>query len=268
MSVRSKEDIVKNATRLPFPEENALYHSEVAVQKNVLLVGKAGSGKTTLLEVIKDVNYKTSTAFSFFSSGSKDPQYLPLVVRNSSGRAYSLNFIDTPGIFEVRNSVKDTRPNEAIAKSILDCVTYSVTSLSAVLFVLPLNLVINEEDIMALTVLKSMLGDAFRKNTYLVLSHADCHQLTTLNERITEFLSSELSLPFLDFCRGGVHFTGATDGELSVELGKNYENIAKSKVTCLRQNLLEAIISKEDIKLDFGMREEDKKKSSSSSSKK
>jgi len=62
----SQEDLIKNATNLPFPEEHLLYQTEVATQKNVLIVGKAGVGKTTLFEVLKDPNYKTSTSYSFF----------------------------------------------------------------------------------------------------------------------------------------------------------------------------------------------------------
>jgi len=67
----TNEEIIKNATSFPFPEENILYHSQVAIQKNVLLVGKSGVGKTTLFEVLKDVNHKTSSTYSFFCVWTK-----------------------------------------------------------------------------------------------------------------------------------------------------------------------------------------------------
>lgn len=84
----SRDEIIKNATTFPFPDENILYHTEVAVQKNVLLIGKAGVGKSTFFEVLKDVEHKTSTTYSFFASGPKDPQYTPLVVRNAMNRFF------------------------------------------------------------------------------------------------------------------------------------------------------------------------------------
>jgi len=55
----------------------------------------------------------------------------------------------------------------------------------------------------------------------------------------------------LDFCRGGIHFSGAVNGELVSELGPSYEKIVKNKTTCLRQNLLEAIMATEDVRIDF-----------------
>jgi len=254
----SKEDIIKNATNFPFPEESHLYHTDLAIQKNVLLIGKSGVGKTTLFEVLKDANHKTSTSYSFFASGPKDPIYSPLVVRNLAGRAYSINIIDTPGICEVRSVLKDSRSNEVIIKSIQECITQSVTFLSAVFFLLPINNAINEEDLQALSVMKGLLGDGFKKNTFLIFTHADCHQINTLAERVNEFLTSEISLPFLDFCRDGIHFSGAVNGELVAELGDSYEKIAKHKTTCLRQNLLEAIMGTENVKVDFTVKSESK----------
>jgi len=248
----TKEEIIKNATTFPFPEENVLYHTEVAIQKNVLLIGKAGVGKSTFFEVLKDTNHKTSITYSFFASGPKEPQYTPLVVRNASGRAYSINVIDTPGICEVRSSLKESRSNEQIIKAIQECITASVTHISAVFFMLPIKC-INEEDLQTLSIMKGLLGEGFKKNTFLIFTHADAHQLSTLSERLNEFLSSEISLPFLDFCRGGIHFTGAVNGELAAELGASYEKSACSKISCLRQNLCEAIMEAEDVKVDFNV---------------
>jgi GTPase SAR1 family protein len=83
-------------------------------------------GKTTLFEVLKDPNYHTPSTYSFFASGPKEPQYHPLLVRNQSGRAYSINVIDTPGLSEVRTSLHERRSNDQIVRIIQDCVTSSV----------------------------------------------------------------------------------------------------------------------------------------------
>jgi hypothetical protein len=55
----------------------------------------------------------------------------------------------------------------------------------------------------------SLSGESFKKHTFLVFTNAEKHQLSTLGDRVKEFVSSEISLPFLDFCQGGVLFTGA-----------------------------------------------------------
>jgi GTPase SAR1 family protein len=246
----SHEDLIKAATNFPVPDDSMLYQTEVAVQKNVLIVGKAGVGKTTLFEVLKNPGHKTSTSYSFFASGPKEASYTPLVVRNGSGKAYSINVIDTPGICEIRATMAERSSNEQIMKIIQDCVNDKVTHLSAVFLLVPIG-IINEEDIQVLNTMKTLLGDAFKRNTMLVFTHAEQHQLTTLTDRLKEFLSSEISLPFLEFCQGGVHFSGALNGELCQELGHDYENKVKTKVICLRQNILESIVNSSDVKVDF-----------------
>jgi len=125
-----------------------------------------------------------------------------------------------------------------------------VTHISAIFLLVPIG-IINEEDIQVLNIMKNLLGDGFRKNTMLVFTHAEQHQLATLTDRIKEFLSSEISLPFLDFCQGGIHFSGALSGELVAEHGQEYEAKVKHKVLCLRQNLFETIMAQNNVKVNF-----------------
>jgi len=247
------EELVKIATTFPSPDDSLLFHSEVATQKNVLIVGKAGVGKTTLFEVLKNPGYQTPMSYSFFASGPKEACYTPLIVRNGAGKAFSINVIDTPGICEIRSSMSERRTNDQIIKIIQDCVLDKVTFLSAIFLAVPIG-VLNEEDIQVLNTMKTLLvvGDSFKKNTMLVFTHAEKHQLSTLTERVKEFLGSEISQPFLDFCQGGIHFSGALNGELCHELGDDYEEVVRNKVTCLRQNLLEAIMNSTDVKVEFG----------------
>jgi len=247
----SKDEIVKRATNFPFPEEAAEYLAEEAVQKNVLIIGKAGSGKTTLLEILKNPSFQTSFTQSFFATGSKEAIYTPLVVRNSERRAYSINIIDTPGIYEIRASNSDSRSNEQIVKIIQDIVTHSITHLSAIILTIPIDHVINEEDINVLSIFKGILGDSLKKNTLLVFTKCEQHQFETLAERLNEFLSSEVSLPFLDLCQGGIRFSGAISGEMAKELGTGYETKIISKVVRLRQNILETIVALEDVNIDI-----------------
>jgi len=140
-------------------------------------------------------------------------------------------------------------------KLIQDCVVSSVTRLSAVFLLFPINSSLNEEDLQVLNVMKGLFGEVFKKNTFLVFTHSDFHQLSTLTERVNEFLSSEISAPFLEFCQGGIHFSGVINGELASELGPVYVQKVQHKVICLRQNLLESIMATEDIKIEFSQKE-------------
>lgn len=242
---------MQNATTLTYPDDNSLFTAEVAQQKNVLLLGKSGSGKTTLLETLKNASFKTPKQDSFFAKGALEPHCTSLVVRNLQNRAYSINIIDTPGFFEIRDQASERRTNAQISKLIQECVQATVTNISAVFILIPLNEVMHEEDMSTIQIAKDLLGDIYKKNTFLIFTKADMYQVESLHHRITEFLECDVSSPFLDFCRGGIYFSGTINGELVAELGEAYENKIKSKVVSLRQCLIETIVATDDVKVDF-----------------
>jgi len=93
------------------------------------------------------------------------------------------------------------------------------------------------------------LGDDFKKNTILLFTKGDTFQLETLQTKVASFLASPISAPFVDFCQGGIYFTGAVAGEMVAEFGEVYAKKARHKVTCLRQYLIDAIVSCNDVPL-------------------
>jgi len=93
------------------------------------------------------------------------------------------------------------------------------------------------------------LGEDFKKNTILLFTKGDTFQLETLQSKVASFLASPISAPFVDFCQGGIYFTGAVAGEMVAEYGEVYEKKAKHKVTCLRQYLIDAIVACDDVHL-------------------
>jgi len=253
--VIDRESITLKAISFPEVDEKTLYESEVAIQKNLLLLGKSGSGKTTLFEVLKNPKYVTPTNQSLFAGVRLDPEYTPLVVRNQCGKAYSLNVIDTPGLFEVRANVKEKRSNTQIFSLIEDCLRENLTKISSIFILVPATSVLNEEDLEMLRLVKEFLGESFTKNTFLVFTKSDMFKLETLKVKISEFLDSAISQPFIEFCQGGIFFSGAVSGELAGEYGEAYEQKTKEKVCCLRQYLIDGIVGTEDRKLpsQFGL---------------
>jgi len=172
--------------------------------------------------------------------------YSPLVVHNSEGKSYSINIIDTPGLFATGK-----RSNEEVLDSITDCIKGSITTISAVFIVVPFTSVLNQEDLQALNTIQDFLGnsDSVKSKVFLIFSKADAFQLENLGDRLNEFLESDISKAFLDFCRGGIFFTGAISGESVLEYGEVYATKVKRKVVCLRQCLIDAILSSEPISI-------------------
>jgi len=249
ISSSTKADLIKKATGFSVPDEKTTYTAEVAIQKNVLLIGKSGGGKSTLFEVLKKPLYVTTSETTLFAGARLKAEYAPLVVRNGEGKAYSINVIDTPGLFEVRSNPAEKRSNRQIFELMESCLREKVTTISAVFLVIPVSHVFTEEDLETLNQVSSFLGDGFKKNTMIVFSQADTYQLDALQGRISEFLSSPVSLPFINFCQGGIYFTGAVSGESVSEYGEAYETKAKKKVICLRQHLIDAVIACSDVHL-------------------
>jgi len=238
------ETIVKDATTLPFPDTDQVFSATTASQRNVVFLGKSGVGKTTCFEVLKDASYCTPRGHSLIASTVLETVYTPLVVHNAQGKSYSINVIDTPGLFATGK-----RSNEEVLQSITNCIRGSVTSLSAVFIVFPFTSVLNQEDLQALKSIQEFLGDSdiVKSKVFLLFSRADSFQLENLGDRLNEFLESDISKEFLDFCRGGIYFTGAISGESVLEYGEMYATKVKRKVVCLRQCLIDAILSSEPI---------------------
>jgi len=170
-------------------------------------------------------------------------------VRNSAGKAFYINIIDTPGLFEVRSASGEKRTNEQILKLVESALRAHVTSISAIFLLFPVTNVFNEEALETLSVVSAFLGESFNKNSVLLFTKADTFQLETLQSRVSEFLSSKVSHPFVEFCQGGIYFTGAAAGEMVAEYGEVYDRKAKHKVACLRQYLIDAIVGFDDVPL-------------------
>jgi hypothetical protein len=205
-----------------------------------------------------------------------------LVVRNQSGKAFSLNVIDTPGLFEVRANVKEKRTNAQIFDLIEENLRENLTKISAIFILIPAASTLNEEDLEMLKLVKEFLGESFTKNTFLVFTKSDMFKLETLKIKITEFLESAISQPFVEFCQGGIYFSGmshltpvasdlvlffcpdflnsnrisgAVCGELAGEYGETYVEKTQEKVFSLRQYLVDAVVATQDKKLPatFGL---------------
>jgi len=100
-----------------------------------------------------------------------------------------------------------------------------------------------------LNAVQEFLGtsDVVKSKVFLIFSKVDSFQLENLSDRLNEFLESDISKAFLEFCRGGIYFTGAINGESVLEYGEIYATKVKRKVVCLRQCLIDAIVASEPI---------------------
>ena len=93
-------------------------------QRNVIFLGKTRSGKTTAVGVMKDPCYVPET-YSLFS-GTVNTKFQSFSIkdcRTGSVKQYTINIIDTPGVFEVKEKDKqhERRDDDEIVGVITDC---------------------------------------------------------------------------------------------------------------------------------------------------
>ena len=90
--------------------------------RNVLLVGRTRAGKTTFRHVVQDVTHVPSEASLF--SNTKDAKRTSISIEDfQEGRPslhYTLNIVDTPGLFEVTRASDETK--ERSNKIIQQCI--------------------------------------------------------------------------------------------------------------------------------------------------
>jgi len=239
------EPILADISSLTEVDENKAYRTYDVVQKNVLLLGKSGTGKSTLFQVLRDPQYRGNAAGSLFAK-TIHAEYHPLVVFDPiSDKYYSINLIDTPGLFEQRANTAEVRDNTEIFSVIRQCIKQSVTRMSAILLVLKMNDKFSPENMEVLKQVSSFLGVELLEHTIMVFTNGEDCDIWDMGSLVLDFFSGDelKKFPFTS-----IGFSGAVD-QSRVKYGKEYVTQSSATVRKLRQSLIQKIIKFEDITL-------------------
>jgi len=236
--------ILDDISSFPDVDEEEAFKTFSVVQKNVLLLGKSGTGKSTLFEVLRDPTHRGNASSSLFSK-TINAEYHPLVIFDPSQRKYfSINIIDTPGLFEQRAIEADRRENTEIFSVIRQCLKKSVTMVSTILLVLKMNDKFSPENMRVLQEVSDFLGEELMSHTVMVFTNAEDCAKWNMDALVLEFFSGEelKKYPF-----NSIAFTGAVDKTRTKYTG--YVPKASASVLSLRQHLIKKIISYDDVLL-------------------
>lgn len=222
-------------------------------QRNILLCGRTRSGKTTAIRVLKNPCYQPEkdTIFSetFEAKFSSFALSNKVATPDSSGSGdaqeekYTVNVIDTPGLFEVKAATDDqkARTNEQIQGIISKCLEHEITGVHAVILFASFETGINPEDLAALETFLEMFGGSGVR-IGLCITRADRHNATWRRERQKEIMQHEklkemitrenIEVLFL----GCVEATGAAVQLTEDQLWNAYRNVYQ-----MRKQVLEFI---------------------------
>eukprot|EP00457_Paulinella_chromatophora_P006001 gb/GEZN01006019.1/.p1 GENE.gb/GEZN01006019.1/~~gb/GEZN01006019.1/.p1 ORF type:complete len:374 (+),score=63.69 gb/GEZN01006019.1/:395-1516(+) len=131
------------------------YVLESVENRNVLMVGRIRSGKTTAVGVLKDTCYQPQEFSIFAGTAAASFQPFSLTIKDKSAKM-SLNMIDTPGLFEIKEKQGSERSNAQLLSVISSCMRMEITKIHCVVVFASFELGINVQDMEAIRLFKQM----------------------------------------------------------------------------------------------------------------
>eukprot|EP00698_Gefionella_okellyi_P026138 TRINITY_DN986_c0_g1_i1.p1 TRINITY_DN986_c0_g1~~TRINITY_DN986_c0_g1_i1.p1 ORF type:complete len:383 (+),score=104.20 TRINITY_DN986_c0_g1_i1:56-1204(+) len=166
--------------------ENNEYEFIQTDVRNVLLCGRSRSGKTTTVGVLKDPCYHPKTNSIFADSAGTRFQTFSINNRaDSKVEKFTINIIDTPGLFEVRAKDQEARDDEVICETIAKCLENEITYMNVIILFASFEAGINPHDILAMQKFLALFGESNVKIA-LCITRADAHNRAWRDELVAQ----------------------------------------------------------------------------------
>jgi GTP-binding protein EngB required for normal cell division len=223
---------------------------------NVLLIGRSQVGKSTLIEVLHNPDYSTTRTGI---SQTREPSCKERIIDYHDGKRYTLNIIDTPGLYEVRHDPNEMRTNEQLFSLLRDIfVSGRVRALNIICFVTIAGKT-HQNDIETFTSLINFLGDRYKPISCLVLTHCDKISTETLDRLSQDIKTHPECASIVDYCQLGIHYHGTIDmDDLSTYDEEMREMVKKStlkRIDPMRTHLLDFFLSRSNNYVQIELRD-------------
>eukprot|EP01034_Spumella_vulgaris_P037654 gene37654-46450_t len=182
-----------------------------AGKKNVIVFGISGSGKSTLMETLMNPDY-VPPAQQAFSITEKVTSFNVIVGVTAEGKLYqqSVNILDTPGLFEIKENQTRDRKNEVILDVIGVAIEQNMLEFNMALITHRYGATLNKDNIEAIKAIQIFLGANLKNNCGLVIT--GCEEKEHLMKKyIKDMKESESTSEVMDFFGDRIYFTGAND---------------------------------------------------------
>lgn len=137
--------------------QNDNYLLEAAETRNILMVGRTRSGKTTAVGVLKDTAYEPPMMTLFSETSMAKLDSFSLLVKDKNQKL-NLNMIDTPGLFEIKESKEKARSEQQILSIIKDCMKMEIAKIHCVTIFASFETGVNSQDLEAARLLKQLFS--------------------------------------------------------------------------------------------------------------
>eukprot|EP01126_Amoeba_proteus_P036826 TRINITY_DN3764_c0_g2_i1.p1 TRINITY_DN3764_c0_g2~~TRINITY_DN3764_c0_g2_i1.p1 ORF type:complete len:526 (-),score=114.25 TRINITY_DN3764_c0_g2_i1:85-1662(-) len=213
---------------------------QMAVERNLILLGRIRSGKSTFLEVLKRPDH-LADQMSLYAE-TRDPKLHRFTVKYQETN-YNINVMDTPGLFEITSSEDQRRTNEQLKGIIKKCIEWEFTRIHLIVIAITVETGVNKEDIEAITQFSEMFGDVAKK-IVLLITRSEGYSEKEKRDFISQFddLPQLKTLKNVLDLEGGILFSGClASRHLSSELNAK-TNLAR--VMVMRNKFYSLLFSK------------------------
>jgi len=196
-----------------------IYSSVVynAKERNILFLGQSQSGKSTSINVLRNSSYYAVKP-NFFTDTELPEFHMFSTI--AEGEAYTLKFIDTPGLFEQHREYENIteRINDEIISIINDCLNFEITYLNHIFLTMKLGNIFTIQDMEALEIFAEVfqgVEDYFS----ILITHAQDFTAPIKADIIQGLKSQRKFSQFMNKIQNRVFFLGAVNelGLLTVE---------------------------------------------------
>jgi len=168
------------------------YVLEETESRNVLMVGRTRSGKSTAVGVIKDLCYSPKEMSIF--SDTVNPKFQSFAILNKQDSVkLTLNMIDTPGVFEVKEVGQEARTNDMILRVISQCSQNEITKLHCVIIFASFETGVDDHDVKAIKLFSDMFNGA---NIIICITRCE-DKPTKWKDNIKKQLTKHTDLSFI-----------------------------------------------------------------------
>lgn len=236
----SNEDIAGVVAQV---HEADQYKLQQRIPRNVLLVGRSRSGKSTLLEVLKDVTYCPPQLSLFSETRAPASHLLPIETpgdEENPPQKYTINVVDTPGLYEVIDVEGKARTNSSLLGMIRKCLRQEVSAVHCMIILVTVSAGIFSEDLSSIEILLRSFSLNTQLTTVLCISRAENFTLQDKDHFRKELCASSLG-PLLEQHRVLIRFSGCVCPSSPQYASKDQLLLAYKKVYTMRKELLEII---------------------------
>lgn len=224
------------------------YKLEQTITRNVIIVGRTRSGKSTFVEVMKDVAFQPPQ-MSIFSQ-TRDPAFRSFSIGidqndGSIPRKFTINVVDTPGLFEVKEIGDEAQTNEAILNTIKECLKNEITKVHCVFIFLSVNSGISTEDVSAIEIFMDSFAHS-QLTSVVCISRAEDFTPAQKAHYTAELQKFPKIAAMIEKHKAIILFSGCIDRASREWATKDQLLLAYKKLYGMREEILETIFACKD----------------------